>query len=302
MIPRVPTSTTYSRLERGLAVSLTRVQTLQGQLASQSRIGKLSDDPVGAATGLSLRAQETDWAAYQRTADDATATLGTTDGALQTTSTLLRRVRELAVAGGSGALDGPARAALGAEIADLRDQLADVANTQHLGRAVFGGHRATAVAVDRSSSPPTYAYAGDSGTVSRQVSPSVTLAVNLDGAQVYGFAAGAGQDLFSVLNRLEAAVRSGDRPALVAGQQELQTRTEAVSVALGQVGAAENRVDSATELGRTVLDRLTAQRSQVEDVDLAATVLRLRAAENGYSAALGAVARADLPSLANFLR
>jgi len=302
MTLRVPTSTTYSRLERGLAVSLSRVQVLQGQLASQSRIAKLSDDPVGAATGLTLRAQETNWAAYQRTADDATANLGTTEGALSTSSTLLIRIKELAVNAVSGANDSTARAALGAEISDLRDQLVGIANTPHLGRAVFGGHRATAVAVDTSTSPPTYSFAGDSGKVSRQVSPSVTLTVNVDGQSLYGFDAGQGADLFSVLDRLETAVRGGDAAGIATAQDELQVRTSAVTSALGQIGAATNRVDSATELGRTVLDQLTTQRSQVEDVDLAATVLRLQAAENGYTAALGAVSRANLPSLADFLR
>ena len=299
---RVPTSTTYGRLERGLAVSLSRVQTLQGQLASQSRISKLSDDPVGAATGLRLRSQETDWAAYSRTADDATAALGTTDGALQTTSTLLRRINELAISAANGALDGSSRAALGAEIGSLRDQLVDVANTDHLGRAVFGGHRTSAVSADRSTSPPTFAYAGDGGTVSRQVSPSVTLAVNMDGRALFGFDGAAGSDLFSTLTDLEAAVRSGSTVDVTAGQQRLRAHTVRITNALGQVGAAQNRVASAVQLGTTVSDRLVEQRSAVEDVDLAATILRLQAAENGYSAALGAVARADLPSLADFLR
>ena len=302
MSVRVPTASTYSRLERGLALGLSRLQRLQGELSSQSRIAKLSDDPVGAATGLRLRAQEADWAAYRRTADDATATLGTTDRALQTTSSLLRRVKELSVNAANGALDSTARAALGAELQALRDQLVGIGNTQHLGRAVFGGHRAGAVTEDRGTSPPTYAYAGDSGIVSRQVSPTVTLAVNLDGATLFGFAAGAGADLFSCLARLEAATRSGDRAGISAGQDELQVHTERITNALGQIGTAQNRVESANELGASVVDRLVEQRSQVEDIDLAATVMRLQSAENAYSAALGAVARADLPSLANFLR
>jgi len=298
---RVPTSTTYSRLERGLAVSLNRVQVLQGQLGSQSRISKLSDDPVGAATGLALRAQETDWAAYGRSADDATAVLGTTDGALQTASTLLQQVNELSVTAVNGALDSTSRAALASQIAALRDQLVDTANTPHLGRAVFGGHRALAVDEDTTTTPPTYTYAGDAGVVTRQVAPSVTLPVNLDGAALFGFDGAAGTDVFSRLSALETAVRSGDMTGIAANQQELQAHTTRITNALGQIGAAENRVESATQLGTTVLDRLTEQRSAVEDIDLAATIMRLQAAENGYNAALGAVAKADLPSLANFL-
>ena len=299
MTLRVPTSTTYSRMERGLAVSLSRVQQLQGQLSSGTRIGKLSDDAVGAATGLRLRAQEADQAAYARTAEDAQAALAITDTALQGASTLLASARQLAVAGTNDALNGASRAALADQIANLREQLGDVANTQHLGRAVFGGHRATAVT--GTGTPPTYSYVGDEGVVTRQLSPSVTMPVNLDGRDVFGFAAGPGQDLFATLTSLETAVRAGDKPAMAAAQGQLVVRTADVTEALGKVGALTNRVTALVDAGTSTLDRLTEQRAQVEDIDLAATILRLQAAENGYSAALGAVARADLPSLANFL-
>lgn len=299
MTLRVPTSTTYSRLERGLAVSLDRVQRLQGQLASQSRIDKLSDDPVGAATGMRLRAQEAGLASYRRSAEDATAVLGTTDQALQEASRLLREARSLAVSGVNGAHDAIGRAAIADQIAGLREDLGRVANTQHLGRAVFGGHRAAAVS--STGTPPTYSYAGDSGTVSRQVSPAVTLGVNVDGRAVFGLG-GPDPSVFQVLTDLEAAVRTGNGPATQSAQAALAVRTGAVSTALGQVGAMQNRVQAATEQGETVLESLVEQRSAIEDVDLAATIIRLRAAENGYEAALGAVARADLPSLANFLR
>ena len=299
---RVPTSTTYSRLERGLAVSLSRVQTLQGQLSSGSRISRFSDDPVGASAGLRMRAEEADWAAYGRAADDATASLGTTEGALNRGVTLLQRAADIGIAAGNGSLGADARGALADELAALRNQLADVANTQHLGRAVFGGHRATAVAADSSTTPPTYSYAGDDGKVSRQIAPTVTLAVNLDGNAVFGFDQGDGQDLFSVLGRLETAVRSGDGADLAAAQAALRPRSTAVLSSLGRIGALTNRVESSIRLGESVVDRLTEQRSEVEDVDMAQTIMRLQAATNSYQAALGAVARADLPSLADFLR
>ena len=321
---RVPTSTTYSRLERSLSTSLGRVQDLQGQLSSGSRINKLSDDPAGAATGMRLRAQETDWTAYQGTADDAKAILATTDSTLQQSSILLTRVRELAISSVSGALGPEERAAIGAQVADLRSQLLDLANTTHLGRAVFGGHQANAVrqtapgqpAVPGSAgppavapvpaTPPTFGFVGDSGVVSRQVSPSVTLAANVPGQAVFGFdqppVNSAPQDVFSVLGRLELAVRDGNNAAIAAEQAGLATRTSAVLVGMGEIGAKMNRVTTASELGSQIRDRLLEHRSEVEDVDLAAAIVRMQAAQNSYTAALGAVARADLPSLANFLR
>lgn len=300
MTVRVPTATTYSRLERGLAVSLARVQTLQGQLSSGNRIGKLSDDAVGAAAGLRLRAAEADFAMYARNAADAQAAIGLADSTLQSMSSLLVQARSLGVSGGNGSLDSAGRAALADSIASLREELGDLANTPYLGRALFGGYRPAAVA--SSGIPPTYTFTGDAGTVSRQVSPSVTMPVNLDGREVLGFAAGPGQDLFATLTALESAVRSGDSAALETAQTALTARTSDVTSALGRIGAMSNRVSAAVQVGTSTVDRLTEQRSQIEDVDLAQTIMQLQVAQNSYQAALGAVARADLPSLANFLR
>lgn len=296
---RVPTSTTYSRLERSLATSLNRVQQAQTQLATQQKIGKLSDDPVGAAVAMRLRAQEAGYAAYQRSADDATAVLGATDTALRQVSDGLRSARGLAISGVNGAYDAAGRAAVAEQVVSLRDDLVALANTEHLGRAVFGGHRAQAVT--RTGTPPVFSYAGDDGKVSRQVSPAATLTVNVDGRDVFGMRAGE-QSVFAVLTDLETALRTGNTAGIQSAQAQLAVRVESVNTAMGQVGALQVRLSAAEELGQSAVERLVEHRSQIEDVDLAQSVLRLRAAENGYEAALGAVARADLPSLANFLR
>src|SRR4051794_19183503 len=142
---RISSSSFYLSLSSGLNDSLGRVQDLQQELASGHRISKYSDDAVGAAAALRLRSQESDWEAYQRSAEDASSALGTTDGALQTMSTVLRRVHDLSINAVNGALGDEERSAIAAEISDLRDQLKDVANTRHLGRAVFGGFGASAV-------------------------------------------------------------------------------------------------------------------------------------------------------------
>lgn len=291
---RVSTAGHYSRLTHGLGGSLAQVQKLQEQVASGQKIGRLSDDPVGATTGLRLRGEETDWAAYQRSADDALAALGSADAALQRSSSLLRRAQELAVSGVNGAYGPAERAALAEEVAQVRDQLVDTANSKHLGRAVFGGHQA--VAWDRESG----GWRGDPGApVSRQVSPAVTVQVNIDGREVFG---NGGDTVFAVLTELEAALRDGNNAGMAAAQDRLRVRFEAVTTALGKVGATTNRVTAAVDLGQQVLDQVRAHRSRVEDVDMAEAIMKLNNASTGYQAALAAAARADLPSLANFLR
>src|SRR3954469_3536703 len=83
--------------------NLARVQDLQGTLSSGKRITKFSDNPADAASIQRLRAQEDDWSSYTRNADDSAAWLNTQDSALQSASSVLERVRELAVSATNGA-------------------------------------------------------------------------------------------------------------------------------------------------------------------------------------------------------
>ena len=294
---RVSSASMYLTMKEGLGSSLGRVQEVQGQLASGRRINRASDDPVGATASQRYRAQEADWESWQRSANDAQAWLGTADGVLQSSSSLLRRVRELTTSAVSGALSTESREAIASEVEQLRDELKSMANAQHMGRSVFGGFSPRAVEQVNGA----WAFTGDDGQVRRQVGPTQTVQVNLDGRNVFGFAPGQ-TDVFSLLDKIAVDVRSGSSAGLEADQVALATRTDAVLTALGLVGATANRVTAASNQGFTESESLRMSRSSLEDIDIAEAVLNLNTAQVSYQAALGAVAKANLPSLANFLR
>ncbi len=296
---RVTAQSTYTGMRDSLATSLSRVAALQSQLGTGRRINRASDDPVGAATALRYRSYEADQAAYDKAADNAGTRLGAADTALQSMSGALQRVRELAVSAGNAALSPQARSAVSDELLSLRDELADLANTTHEGSALFGGFSTTAVT---RAADGSWSYAGDGGRVQRRVGAGVVVDVGLDGRATFGFDQPTGEDLLSVVERLAQHAKAGDSAALAQDQTLLAARSTGVLATLGTVGATTNRVESARSRGQQYLDTVVAQRSALEDVDLAEAVLQLTAAQNGYSAALGAVAKGDLPSLADFLR
>lgn len=295
---RISSTGTYASLARGLNTSLGRVQTFQEQLSSGKRINNYSDDPVGATSATRLASQVADWTTYQAAAGDATARLGAADSHLQSMSTLLRRVNDLTIASQSGGISADGLAANAAEVRSLRDELADLANTTHLGGSLFGGFAQTPLTRDAGGS---WQFAdGADGQIRRQIAPSVTVTANLNGASVFGFEAGK-TDLFTALDNLASSIETGDVDGMRAVAVDVSARTTDVLGALGVVGATMNRVSSISESGRAQADALTAQRSQIEDTDIAQAVLELNAATASYQAALGAAARANLPSLASFL-
>lgn len=295
---RVSSLSQYLQTSQGLQSALGRVQQVQAQVSSGKTLTSWADDPASASAAERYRAEEADWATYQKSATDATSWLGAADGALQSMSTIMSRVKQLAVSAQSGALTTQSREAIASEIDQLRDQLKDLGNTTQLGRSIFGGFQPAALAQDAAGN---ITFVGDAGQVKRQVSPTVTLDVNVSGSSVFGFTAGAGQDVFSQLSALSAATRSGNNAAVSAAQTTLEARHDDILKNLAQVGATTNRVESSQSTGSLAVQDLASRRSAVEDVDLADAVMRLSSAQAGYTAALGAASRANLPSLADFL-
>jgi flagellar hook-associated protein 3 FlgL len=296
---RVSSISTYLTTSQALGSALERVQREQSQVGSGKVLTKWSDDAAAAASAERYRAQEADWTSFQRTGTDAKGWLGSADGALQSMSSVMARVKQLAVSAASGGLTVASRQAIAEEVDQLRGELRDLGNSTHLGRSLFGGFGAQALSTDSSGS---VTYAGDGGEVRRQVSPTITLQVNVSGKDLFGFDAPAGEDLFSSLTRLSAAVRAGDGAGIAAVQTTLESRHNDILKGLGKVGTTTNRVDSAYDAGGVALQDLASRRSELEDVDLADAVLKMSAAQAGYTAALGAASRANLPSLADFLR
>ena len=295
---RVTSTTQFLTLKNDLGSALSRFQDLQGQVADGKRIHQLSDAPADAVAVMRYAAQQSDWNAWSRSADDASMWADNTDSALQSATSLLQRAKTLATTAVNGAMGADSRAALADEIDSLRSQMVDVANTNVGGRALFAGLQNTAV----TQVSGTWTFTGDSEAVKRQIGVSSTVRANADGAQVFGFNAGAGKDVFSVLDQLSADVRAGNTNAIATDQNELNNRYSDVTTALGTVGALENTISAQKTLASSALGDLQKQQSTLEDADLASTILQLNQAQVAYQAALGATSKANLPSLADYLK
>lgn len=296
---RVSTSSTYLVTAQSLGSALERVQKQQSAVGTMKAITAWSDDAPAASSAERYRAEESDWTSFQRSGADAKSWLTAADGALQSMSGIMARVKELGVSAASGALTGSSRTAIADELDQLRAELKDLGNTQHLGQSLFGGFGAQALSTDTAGA---VVAAGDDGAVRRQVSPTITLTVNVGAKALLGFSAGAGRDVFSQLTSLSQAVRAGDATGIAAAQTVLGDRHADVLKGLATVGTTTNRVDAAAAAGSVALEDLATRRSQLEDVDYADAILKLNQAQAGYTAALGAASKANLPSLADFLR
>lgn len=291
--------------------SLDRLQTrLQGyersqsELATGKKILRPSDDPGGARRAMSLRAAMESRQQELRNANDAHGWLDNTDGQLQSGLSRLARVRDLAV--NAATLQDPGqKPAIATEIRAIAEELVGIANTRHMGRPLFGGFSADdAVTVD--AGPPVAVTfdppAGQADEVTRRVSDTEQVRVNMTAAEWLGATGVAGEDLVSFLHGLAADVDAGDQPTISSKLAGLDRARDTMSASLADIGAAGNRVASAKARAEDSLLTMRTELSNVQDVDVAEGMMELQIQEIGYQATLQALSQALPPSLVSFLR
>jgi flagellar hook-associated protein 3 FlgL len=292
---RITQQTITSSVLNNLQGNLGRMQKLQEQLSSGKAIQRPSDSPTGSVSALRLRSDIRRSEQLARNADDGLGWLATADSSLTQSLDVVRRVRELVLRGANGSASSQDRAAIAAEVGQLRDQALHLANSEYLGVPVFGGTASGSRAYDAAG-----AYMGDSGRVVRAVAPGVDVEVSLAGPVVFGPT--GGDDLFKVIGDIEDHLRTDPAQLAATDLAALDAAFIRIQDALAVVGARYHQVEAMRDHNdATKLDRTNAL-AQVESIDLPATIVQLQLQEVAYQAALGAAARVLQPSLADFLR
>ena len=272
------------------------LEKARNQVASGRRINKPSDDITGTSRAMALKSGLRTREQEVRNANDGLLWINMADSKLQAVSDRLHRVRELAIAGASSpsALQGQAAAE---EIAGIRAELVQLANSKSRGRGLFSGHSGNDAVTNVGG---VWTYTGDSGVVNRRVAEQEFVAINVTADDVFGF--NSGTDIFTVLDSLETALNAADTTGANAGLAELDGALDNVLTGLAKLGAAANHLESAETRRNVDVVTITSQLSQIEDVDLAEAVMQLQLQEVGYQAALQAYQSQFQPSLASFLR
>lgn len=295
---RVTSSMMVNSTLRDLGYGLRRLQHTQTRLSTGKQLVRASDDPTAAANALTLRGQQARNTQRERSLLDAQGWLDTADATLSNGLERLVRAKEIIVrASSSGGLSDPtARDGMATEIRAIREDLLALANTKYGGRSLFNG---TASGASYSS---TGSYQGNASTIMRDVAPATNLQVNITGPELFGTEGGAVGNMFEVLDRLANAIAVGDNNAVETEHLNLTAATDRMSAATVDIGSRAARVYDIKARAEDEKLRLTTQLSEIEDVDVVEALVRSKAQETAYQAALQVTAKILPPSLLDYLR
>jgi len=227
--------------QRNLNNSSSMLEQSQAKLSSGYRITKAGDDAAGLGISSNLEAQIKSYDQAGRNASDAQSLIQTAEGALNQTTSLLTRMRELAMQSASSGVGNTERGYIQTENASLLTEIDRIANsTEYNGQALLNSG-ATALTFQVGIRDVA---ANDQITVNTVDATAATLGVNGVDMSTQGGAQGA-------LATIDAAI-------------------QLVSGARATLGAAGNRFDSVSQTIQVDSEDLSSADSRIKDVDVAA--------------------------------
>jgi flagellin len=228
---RINTNLASFTAQRNLGEVTGRLQGNYARLASGLRIATAADDAAGLGISERMRSQIRSYAAAGRNAQDGISLAQTAEGALQETSNILNRLRELSIQSANGTLSDSDRNTINTEAQALIEELDRIASsTEFNGFNLLDGTGATAAI-------QVGIQAGETIDIGLPDTTTATLGVDsLDLTDVTGATAALGA-LDSAIDDLNTT-----RGGLGAVQNRLQSTIASIAVARENLSAAESRI------------------------------------------------------------
>lgn len=193
---RVTTNLIYNQNLRNIDTNQGNLVDIQQQLASNKKLLRPSDDPVGAAQVIRLTEELDKITQYNRNNDLTTNALELQETALRSINGVVNKARVLTVQSGNGILASEDRKAIGAEIEQIRNQVLDLMNTRNAsGEYIFAGYQSSSQAFEfnPSATGSKVSFLGDDGENQIQISDSVKIQSTSSGKSIF-------QEVFARLN------------------------------------------------------------------------------------------------------
>ena len=211
------------------------------KLSSGMRINTAMDDAAGLGISVNLESDVASYNQASRNANDGISVTQTAEGALNQTSAIITRLRELAMESASDGVSNTQRAYIQTEATQLTSEIDRIANdTQYNGTSLL----------NTTASSLTFQVGIGSSTTNDQIKVGK---VDATSATLLGATA------------LDFSTQTG----AVAALGSLDTALDTVSNDRSNLGAIGNRLSDAVSTIATISTNLSAADSRIRDVDVA---------------------------------
>ena len=272
----VNTNVTSLAVQKNLNNAADALSTSMSRLSSGLKINSAKDDAAGLQIATRMSSQIRGQNVAVKNANDGISLAQTAEGALQESTNILQRMRELAVQARNGTNGTADQTATNAEFAQMSDELTRIAaSTQLNGKNLLDG---------------------SAGTVQLQVGSNTGTANHID---------------LVLSSKFDAVSMSVDKATLAltgatvtGAQANIDNAITAIDAAIAQIGAtranlgaSQNRLTSTISNLQNITENVTAAQGRVQDTDFAAETANLTKQQTLQQASTAVLAQANqLPS------
>ncbi len=237
---RVNTNISSLNAQRNLEGITARLNTNYRRLSTGLRITTAADDAAGLAISERLRAQIRSIQQAKRNANDGISLVQTTEGALNEVSSIMIRMRELAIQANNGSVSSSDRKTLNEEFSALISEVDRIAKSTRFNQISLLDGSATNLQFQVG-----FGTTGGVDTILVSLSPALSTSLGLNGLSINS---------------------SGSPSASIAA---IDTAIDTISSLRGTLGAAQNRLSSTISNLGVAAENLSAAESRIRDVDVA---------------------------------
>jgi flagellin len=234
------------------------------RLSSGLRINRAGDDAAGLAISQNMQANIRSMNQAVRNANDGISLVQTAEGALNETSNILLRMRELGTQAANGVLSQSQRDNIQVEFKNLQDEIDRISSvTDFNGTKLLNGALSAGTTLQIGTGTTT----NDTISVTIGNANSSTLSVSANFVSTQGAAQ-------SALTAIDSAI-------------------QAVSTARGNLGAVQNRLQSTINNLQVAVENTSAANSRIVDVDVAAESANMTKAQILAQAGVSVLSQAN---------
>jgi len=279
-------------LQRNASRLAGQIRDAEAQVITGVAVSRPSDGPTEAAQALRLQGLIEDQSVYERNSVQAQSLLGQAETALADAGDVLKRAKELALAGANESYSATDREVMATEIEGLREQLIDLANSRVGTRYIFSADTYDTQAFDEDGT-----YGGGSSEPEIQVSANQSEAVGFDGSEVFQ----GDVDLFTVLDDLQTALEANDVDSISDAIGDLTDGHEQIVEWRAVVGHSYSVVEDAYDTAGNVEAMLQTELDALIGIDETEVYMRLAELRTAYDAAMRVGATSVSGSLFSYL-
>lgn len=271
---RVSSNVTYNDFIKNLNRNAVKVQKTLNQLSSLQEVSQSSDNPLLVSKIINLNVSLGKNATYAQEIKDSISWSNTQDGALESVSSSMNRIRTLMQASGTATAGKEEIKANKNEIQQELRSVVAALNTNFDGRYVFAGQATDKapyeVIEDDNGEVIGIQYNGTSDDLPREIADGVTVNLVTDGSKM--MAAGE-EKLDTFVKELMAALNEGEDGNKDQLSGSLMERIDKLSSNFvdnrTHIGAVANRLKAAEARNETEKLSMTQSLSERQDVDVA---------------------------------